>query len=177
MILVKVFCDEYTKHMNELRAAQTSTLKSHQTEQDKLGKERDNVLQAIREGISASLVKDELEQISARLEKLEALIEHERKEARPFLHPTMAARYRKEVLDLRESLNREDSRAEAAEHLRQIIDKVVLTPKPDQAGLQIDLHGDLAGILNMAAREKTRENKEIKDIQKLKRLPVVTGKR
>ena len=148
--LLKLFCEEYTSHMNQLRAAQDSALIGHRKEQAKLVKERENVLQAIREGISASLVKDDLERIAARLEELDEFIKSGQSEVRPFLHPSMAERYRLAIERLRESLNREDSRTEASEHLRRMIEKVVLTPIKGKEGLQIDLYGDLAGILNLS---------------------------
>lgn len=56
--LIKVFCEEYTRHMNDLCAEQNGALKPYKTEKAKLSKERENVLKAIREGISASLVKE-----------------------------------------------------------------------------------------------------------------------
>ena len=47
-----------------------------------------------------------------------------------------------------------DVRSEAAEALRALIDKVVLTPSED--GYDIDLHGDLAGILTLASGAKAK---------------------
>lgn len=70
----------------------------------------------------------------------------------PALHPSMADRYRKEVTNLIDSLNDQENRTEAATLLRKLIDKIVLKPDPDGPGLLIDLHGDLAGILTMAAK-------------------------
>jgi hypothetical protein len=55
--------------------------------------------------------------------------------------------YRQEVQALRASLNDDATKAGAREHIRALVDKIVLTPKPDQQSLAIDLHSDLAGIL------------------------------
>ncbi|CAO3408675.1 hypothetical protein [Azospirillum largimobile] len=41
----------------------------------------------------------------------------------------------------------EVNRAEAMEMVRIMIDRVVLTPSPAGAGLDADLHGELAGVL------------------------------
>ncbi len=40
-----------------------------------------------------------------------------------------------------------------AEHLRTLIDKIVLTLVPGRQDLSIDLYGDLAGILSIASKE------------------------
>ena len=77
----------------------------------------------------------------------------------PLLHPAMAQRYRREVENLRNALDRQDGRGEAAEHLRGLIEKIVLTPEKGRDDLRIDLHGDLAGILSIASRKRARPGK------------------
>lgn len=62
----------------------------------------------------------------------------------------MTSRYQKEVNALTAALNREETRAEAADLLRSLIDKIVLKPK-ENGKYAIDLHGDLAGILTIAS--------------------------
>ncbi|PCI54057.1 MAG: hypothetical protein COB36_11160 [Alphaproteobacteria bacterium] len=66
----------------------------------------------------------------------------------------MASRFHKCVKDLASVLNQDGARSEASEHLRGLVDKIVLTPKADEDGLTIDLYGDLAGILNMSTGDK-----------------------
>jgi len=149
--LVQIFCEEYTKHLNRLRAAQDSALHEAKAERDRLQKARANVLQAIRDGIAANLVKDELENIAARLEKLETVIAQGSEQPRPLLHPAMARRYREQIATLREALARSGGQGEAVEHVRGLIEKIVLTPISGRDELKIDLFGDLAGILELAA--------------------------
>ena len=72
----------------------------------------------------------------------------------PVLHPNMSRLYHSNVSDLANALNEPDVRREAAEALRALIDKVVLTPSED--GYDIDLHGDLAGILALASGKKAK---------------------
>ena len=158
--LLKIFCEEYTRALNALRRAQDSALLEAKAEMEKLAKERANILKAIREGIEAKLVRDDLERIAARLEALESQIAQGSTEARPLLHPAMARRYREEVAALRETLSRSGGQGEAAEHLRALIEKIVLTPRPGREELQIDLYGDLAGILSMAAEKTGHQKRE-----------------
>ena len=158
--LLHIFCEEYTRALNALRRAQDSALREAKAEKEKLSKERANILKAIREGIGAKLVKDDLERIAARLEALEDEIKQGSTEARPLLHPAMARRYREEVAALRETLSRSGGQGEAAEHLRGLIEKIVLTPHPGREDLQIDLYGDLAGILSMATDKTGHQKRE-----------------
>ncbi len=60
------------------------------------------------------------------------------------------------------------SRSEAAEHLRALIDKIVLTPRDGE--LTIDLYGDPAGILNIA-----KENVDMTNSLKLKKLQLLSA--
>lgn len=148
--LVKVFCEEYKSRLNQLRSAQKSTITKHKAEQARLDKEKANIIQAIKDGIPADLIKNELEQVSARQEELKKLIETQSKVIRPLVHPIMADRYRKAVNDLKRSFM-DGEAAEAKEHVRTLIEKIVLTPKKESKELSIDLYGDLAGILKIAS--------------------------
>ena len=68
--------------------------------------------------------------------------------AAPRLHPNLAALYRRKVADLHRALNAAETRAEAAEALRGLIDEIVLVP--EGGSLQLELRGDLAAILALA---------------------------
>jgi site-specific DNA recombinase len=72
------------------------------------------------------------------------------------LHPNMAAHYRDQVANLTQALTAEENRAEAADLLRSLLDRIELTPvwQDGKETLSITLHGDLAGILGLAARAK-----------------------
>ena len=65
------------------------------------------------------------------------------------LHPSMAVSYRERVAALHEALQQDDTRAQAAEVIRSLVSEIVLTP--EREALQIDVRGDLAGILTIAA--------------------------
>ena len=66
------------------------------------------------------------------------------------LHPGLAGIYAGKVSDLAEALNEEGTRAEAADLLRGLIEKVILQPDPDAPhGHRIELFGELAAILSL----------------------------
>ena len=100
----------------------------------------------------ATEVKDDLARIVARREELEALLAGTKEEP-VLLHPNMGAEYRKQVANLARVLNREENRGEAADILRSLVDRIELRPN-QQGKLEIDLYGDLAGILTLAGKER-----------------------
>ncbi len=155
--LVKIFCKEYTKHFNKLQSQKDQTLKGYKSEQTKLTTERSNIVQAIKDGMPADLLKDDLLAVSDRLEKLSTILKA-KPTSEPLLHPAMAQRYRKSISDLTSLLNQEDVRGEAHIHLRGLIEKITLTPMPEQDELAIDLYGSLAGILKIASQENPMNN-------------------
>ena len=106
----------------------------------------------VMEGVAPSVVKDELNANAARREQLEAKLAAT--EEPPLLHPEMARIYRTKVTELAKALQEPDTRSEATEALRGLVDAIVLTP--DQAGesLQIELRGNLAAMLGATVQTK-----------------------
>ena len=72
------------------------------------------------------------------------------------IHPNMANHYRDQIAALREALTDEHAQAQAADLIRKLVEKIVLTPEAGEGGgsLSIDLHGHLAGILSLATKAK-----------------------
>lgn len=155
--LFAVFCEEYSNHMQALAAQENSHIESAKAKLEKLAGDKASLIKAITEGVRACDVKDALETISKECEKIQTYLDSATET--PILPtPDMVERYHQEIVNLRDSLNAEDSRHEAAELMRKLIDKVVLTQDPaNKKQFKIDLHGDLAGILSVAGGEKNTE--------------------
>jgi hypothetical protein len=64
----------------------------------------------------------------------------------------MAGLYRKKVTAPAQALERPETRTEASEALRGLVDAIVLTP--NQGELQIELKGNLAAMLGAAQNAK-----------------------
>ena len=165
--LVKVFCEEYTKHINELRRTRNAAIDRSKKELAKLEVEKEKLIQAIKDGVPGSEIKGPMLKIVERREALERFLEG-KEEAPVLLHPNMSLRYQEEVNALRESLNTTETRSEAAELLRSLINKIVLTPKADGNEYAIDLHGDQAGILTVSAGKQQRINENDPLLQQVK---------
>jgi len=67
----------------------------------------------------------------------------------PLIYPNLALVYRDRVAALHEALGDTASRAEAFDAIRSLIDEIRLVP--DNGVSRIDLRGELAGILSIAA--------------------------
>ncbi len=148
--LLEEFCTEYTAFLSRARSEHNTTVANARSELGRLERSRANLLQALKDGIPASEVKGDLERIATRRAELEALVEG-KEEQQVLVHPSMAGHYRQQVQKLTSVLNADENRAEAADLLRALIDRVELTPN-SEGKLDIDLYGDLAGILGLAAK-------------------------
>ncbi|MDE7549097.1 hypothetical protein PY793_14105, partial [Acetobacter fabarum] len=71
----------------------------------------------------------------------------------PDLLPSASAIYARKVGRLTDALNRPEERLEAAEALRALIEKVVLTPGPNRGEIDAMLYGELGTILNWIERQ------------------------
>src|SRR5262249_10055904 len=92
-------------------------------------------------------VKNEMAVLEARRVELSARLEAA-PTPMPRLHPNLAEVYRQKVINLAEALNEEDTRLEAAECIRELIEEVRLVPRRGE--LEIEVYGELAALINLA---------------------------
>jgi site-specific DNA recombinase len=164
--LFEEFCDEFTREMNRLRMEHRAGLSAAENEIERIEIRRKKLVESIMEGVPASEVKDELNRNAARREELKAKLATA-DEPPPLLHPGMADVYRQKVTALAQALEHPETRTEASEAVRGLIDAIVLTPKqgepPSHAGedscfgeprLRIELKGNLAAMVGAAQNAK-----------------------
>jgi site-specific DNA recombinase len=111
------------------------------------------MVEAIADGVPARTLKDELLALEARREQLEAELAAAPAAQQPLLHPNLAETYRCKVAALAEALPDEAVRDDAFELIRSLLDKIVLVPEGEE--LRIEIHGELAGILELCQQSKT----------------------
>ena len=145
------FCREFAREMNRLRMEQRAGLSGAKRELERVKRDIQKVIEAIKAGFALPELKVEMDALQARKEALLARLSTAEEPA-PLLHPTMADLYRSKVEELAEALQREDTRLEASEMLRGLIDSIVLTPEKGQ--LRIELRGNLAAMLTAARQTK-----------------------
>jgi site-specific DNA recombinase len=153
------FCREFAREINRLRMEQRAGLSGAKRELERVKREIQKVIEAIVDGVKGSELKDRMADLQNRKDALLKQLEVA-DEPPPLLHPSMADLYRSKVEKLAETLQREDTRLEASEMLRGLIDSIVLTPEKGQ--LRIELRGNLAAML--AAAQKTKRSPETGDL-------------
>ena len=113
------------------------------------GSKRDiqKLIDAIKEGVPGSVLKDEMHALEDRRQELTRALENA-PESLPRLHPNLAKIYHDKIANLTDALNEENNRAEAAEAIRALIEEVRLIP--EKGKLKIELYGELAALINLA---------------------------
>jgi site-specific DNA recombinase len=146
------FCREFAKEMNRLRMEQRAGLTSAKREVERIGRRIKKLLDLMLDDeIAVDEAKTEMKALDSRRKELETQLRTV-DEPPPLLHPSMADLYRSKVEELAAALQREDTRLEASEMLRGLIDSIVLTPEKGQ--LRIELRGNLAAMLTAAQQAK-----------------------
>ena len=149
--LFEEFCDEFTREMNRLRMEHRASLSAAEREIERIEVRRKKLIEMVMNGVAPSEVKDELNSNAARREELKARLAAADAPP-PLLFPEMAGLYRQKVTSLAEALENPETRTEASEALRGLIDAIVLAP--NQGELQIELKGNLAAMLGAAQNAK-----------------------
>ncbi len=142
--LVKEFIAEFHRETNRLNAQRAQRAKAAQTELARVEAEICNIISAVKQGMLHASMQDALTELEGR----KALREREiaaTPDPPPVIHPNLAELYRRKVDRLHECLNAEETRGEAAEALRSIVDEIRLVPQ--DGALAIDLYGELGAIL------------------------------
>jgi site-specific DNA recombinase len=148
------FCEEFTREMNRVRSAGRNSIERAHAEVRKIDRDLDMLVDMILGGGAADRLNAKMLVLEQRRRELEEWLIHAT-EPPPLLHPEMASYYRRQVESLHELL-RDGSPSErltATDILRSLISAIVLNPAAD--GLEIDVQGDLAGILKVASNAKS----------------------
>ncbi len=151
--LYAIFCEEFVAETNRLRSAAGASWAAKETELSQSKRALERLVQALIDGAPAASVTAKMEELEAKCAKLEGELTN--RTAPPHaLHPNLASLYREKVSNLADALSIPGAQADAAQSLRGLINKIVLTPQTD--GYSIDLQGDLAGILTVASGSKSK---------------------
>ena len=148
---VAVFCEAYTAERNRLAASATNTRSDFERKLSQVKRDHAKLVDAIIAGVPADQVKDKMIALDDERVRIEAKLEATQASPAPLrFHPKMAETYRDRVGTLIAGLGDDAGLTETREALRGLIEKIVLEPRAGGAGLDIDLHGALAGLLRLA---------------------------
>lgn len=147
--LFKVFCEEFHREVNRLRIGENAAAVTKRAELDGLDRRIRRIVELITdEDAPVRALKNELVTLKARQLALQQELAEIGAPA-PLLHPNLAELSRQRVEHLHEALHDDAVRDEAFELIRSLIEEIRLVPKDGQ--LQVELRGELAGILALAA--------------------------
>jgi site-specific DNA recombinase len=104
--LFAAFCEEFTKEVNQIRIEARTSLAAARREIERIDRELKKLVQAIKDGVPALSLKEELLGKEARkAELVQMLASAERPPS--LLHPNMASQYRQQVSELYSALQEE----------------------------------------------------------------------
>lgn len=142
----------YAEETNRLNRERRSNGDAWQVELAKVEKQIAQIVEAIADGMYHPSMKEKMTGLETRKSELTSLLA-DAPEDKPDLLPTASAIYAKKVAKLTQALNRPAERQEAAEALRLLIEKIVLTPGPGRGEIDATLHGELGQILAWTERQ------------------------
>ncbi|MAS15386.1 MAG: recombinase family protein [Nitratireductor sp.] len=142
----------YAEETNRLNRERRSNGDAWQAELAKVEKDIRGIIEAIKAGMFHESMKGEMTALENRKAELAALLAEEPAD-KPDLLPTASTIYAKKVAKLTQALNRPAERQEAAEALRMLIEKIVLTPGQKRGEIDATLYGELGQILAWTERQ------------------------
>ncbi|NJL50212.1 MAG: recombinase family protein [Bacteroidales bacterium] len=154
--LFKEFCEEFTREMNRLRMEGRALIDAAEGEVKRIDRELDKLMKLIlasgNDDAPTRMMK-QMKELEARQTELKAFLE-DAEEPPPLLHPNMAHHYHVQVDELYAALQEdsEEKRMVASDLLRSLVREIILPP--EEGELQIDVRGDLAGILAISLNNK-----------------------
>jgi hypothetical protein len=133
--LFREFCAEFTAEINRLRMQEWASQVAWEAELARIDRELAKLLQALKAGGPIETIVAEMKRLEARKAELTGLLANAH-EPPPLLHPNMAEVWRQRIGALHEALQDENSKGEAFEVLRALIDRVTLVPEDGQLAIE-----------------------------------------
>ncbi|MCW0984056.1 recombinase family protein [Agrobacterium sp. BT-220-3] len=137
----------YAAETNRLNRERRSNGDAWRIELEKTVRELDKAIDAILAGVPPLQLKDRIEKLETRKAELNTLLLETQNDI-PDILPSTSSIYANKVGRLTEALNHPEERLEAAEAIRTLIEKIVLSPGPNRGEIDALLYGELSTILN-----------------------------
>ncbi|RDD60498.1 recombinase family protein [Ferruginivarius sediminum] len=155
------FAREYRSEMERRRKTRTRDTRRTEKRLAELNREIERLVDAICDGTATPAMRKRLEEREAEkagLEREQAAAEQSENGADVVpLHPNLPELYRRKVAELETALKDDATKAEAVEILRSMVDHIAIHPRRTaNTGVDIELHGQLAAIINTARPENSR---------------------
>ncbi len=117
----------------------------------------DGLYNAIADGLRTPGLKTKIEDMEVEVVAMKSEIDVAPPPA-PILHPNLAELYRRKIQNLHEALNTLDSRIEAAEILRKIVERIDVHRS---GAFEINLVGDIVNMIDLAQSPEQTKNSRL----------------
>ncbi|MFC3183280.1 recombinase family protein [Cypionkella sinensis] len=155
--LIAAFVEEYRRAFNATAADSTADRDKAQRDLAKVEKKIAGILAAIEDGMYHASMKVKMATLEEEKQALTRFLEISPEPPALRLHPRMSDLYRQKIADLAAALNSPSLKLQATALLRGLVTEVRLVPELDApGGHQIELVGDLAGILGLGGLDMTK---------------------
>jgi site-specific DNA recombinase len=144
----------YAEETNRLNAERRATLAADHAELAAIPQKITEIITMIEEGGGTRAMVDQLRELEAREDELNERLAQAPADI-PDLHPNFAGICHQKVERLTEALERPEERDEAAAAIRDIIERITLSPGPGRGKIDATLHGDFRMILEWTHRRRT----------------------
>ncbi|WP_271188660.1 recombinase family protein [Ancylobacter dichloromethanicus] len=142
----------YAEETNRLNRERHSNGDAWKAELAKVEKQIRGIIEAIKAGMFHESMKAEMDALEARKKELSELLVDVPNDV-PDMLARAAVIYASKVATLTRALNRPEERPQAAEALRMLIERIVLTPGNERGEMFAALHGELRTILEWTERQ------------------------
>ena len=144
---VEEFTRAFHAEINRVEKQRNTQQKNIVVEVEKITRQLDGLYDAIADGLRTQGLKAKLEDLEQRKKDLGDRLSTEPPPA-PILHPNLAGLYRRKIEARHASLNHPDSRTEAAEIIRGLVERIKV--RNFQGGFEIELVGEIVNMIDAA---------------------------
>lgn len=153
---LRTFVQEFHLHLRDMESEKNKERTVFEKKLDKTNRKIKSIIGAIEDGLYNPDMKEHMAILQADKERINLQLEQfDNEDDKLTFLPNLGEAYEKYVDDLRATLNRDQSKTQATELLRSLIERIILVPEIENEGLYIEIEGKLASILHFIQGNKT----------------------
>lgn len=141
----------YAEETNRLNRERRTTADATRKELAETAKAIAEIVRVIEQGGWHRALSDRLTELEAKQDSLTARLSDAPQDV-PDMHPGIAETYRRRIERLTAALDHPDDALEAADAIREVIDRVIVTPGRRRGSYSVTLQGELGTILDWIER-------------------------
>jgi len=165
----------YAEETNRLNRERRATAETTRRELADTAKAIAEIVRVIEQGGWHRALSDRLTELETKQDALTARMSETPQDV-PDIHPGIAETYRRRIERLTAALDHPDDALEAADAIREVIDRVIITPGRRRGSYTVTLQGELGTILDWIERSGKPGYRPIPDTASSRlSIPVKTG--